>query len=163
MGVKVVVILVADLFHHFLGAEKTTTRFLCCPRDVQITRWECQSLKSWRTARRKVYDRNQREKSEAGSGQSLPYMFVVKRKCPCNRPWRPIGLWDVEDPTIDTQVAGRLVLRVGRPLPPEKFLVLISVRGSHPQGHIAAGNISVIAKNPMVSSGIEPATFWLVA
>jgi predicted xylose isomerase-like sugar epimerase len=41
MGVKVVVRLVEDLFHHFLGTEKTTTRFLCCPRDEQITRWEC--------------------------------------------------------------------------------------------------------------------------
>jgi hypothetical protein len=25
----------------------------------------------------------------------------------CNRPWRPVGLWDVEDPTMSTQSAHR--------------------------------------------------------
>jgi hypothetical protein len=24
---------------------------------------------------------------------------------PCNRPWRPIGLWDVKDPTLSRQSA----------------------------------------------------------
>jgi hypothetical protein len=49
---------------------------------------------------------------------------------PCNRPWRPIRLWDVEAPTFSRQSAHRWrclsALRAGRPLPPGRFLVLIS-------------------------------------
>jgi hypothetical protein len=53
---------------------------------------------------------------------------------PCNRPWKPIGLCDIESLhmfyTICRQMAVRLsTLRAGRPLPLEIFLVLISVRG----------------------------------
>jgi hypothetical protein len=56
---------------------------------------------------------------------------------PCNRPWRPIGLWDVEAPTFFRQSAHRWRGQVvsltrrpaGRPLRPGWFLVLISVRG----------------------------------
>jgi hypothetical protein len=47
---------------------------------------------------------------------------------PCNRLWRPIGLWYVE--ASRQKMAVRL--RVGRPLPPPppvRFLILISVRG----------------------------------
>jgi hypothetical protein len=29
------------------------------------------------------------------------------QKFPCNRPWRPIGLWDVETPTFSRQSADR--------------------------------------------------------
>jgi hypothetical protein len=44
----------------------------------------------------------------------------------------------------------------GRPLPPGRFLVLISVkRLSRPQGHNAAKRIRSI-ENQMSSSGIEP-------
>jgi hypothetical protein len=25
---------------------------------------------------------------------------VIKTNCPCNRPWRPIRLWDDKDPTL---------------------------------------------------------------
>jgi hypothetical protein len=54
-------------------------------------------------------------------------------------------------------------LRAGRPLPPGRFLVLISVkRLSRPQGHSAAGRITSIEKDPM-TSGLEPATFQHVA
>jgi hypothetical protein len=31
----------------------------------------------------------------------------VKVKLSCNRPWRPIGLWDVKDPTLSRQSAHR--------------------------------------------------------
>jgi hypothetical protein len=73
----------------------------------------------------------------------------VRWSCPCNRPWRPIGFWDVEAPTLSRQsaMAVRLwALRVGRRLPPGRFLVLISVRGCRPQGHSAAGRIRSIVK-----------------
>jgi hypothetical protein len=53
-------------------------------------------------------------------------IFVVRNLFllyPCSRSCRPIGLLDVE-------MAVRLsALRAGRPLPPRKILILISVRG----------------------------------
>jgi hypothetical protein len=60
--------------------------------------------------------------------------FTYRYIYPCNRPWRPIGLWDVEVPTFSGQSAHRW--RWGcQPyasaalLPSGRFLVLISVRG----------------------------------
>jgi hypothetical protein len=49
------------------------------------------------------------------------------------RPWRPLGLWEVEAPTF-TDIrhidGGKVVSPMSRPLlPPGRFLVLISVRG----------------------------------
>jgi hypothetical protein len=44
--------------------------------------------------------------------------------------------------TIGSQMAVMLsALCAGRPLPPERFLLLISVRLSRPKGHSAAGRI----------------------
>jgi hypothetical protein len=46
---------------------------------------------------------------------------------PCNRPWRPIGLWDVEVPTFSRQSAHRWrrgcqpYAPAGLPLPPRKI------------------------------------------
>jgi hypothetical protein len=66
--------------------------------------------------------------------------------------------------TVASQMAVRSALCAGRPLRPGRYLVLISVRGRvDPQGHSAAGMIRSIEKNPITSSGIEPATFRLVA
>jgi hypothetical protein len=63
----------------------------------------------------------------------------------CNKPSRPIGLWDVEAPTFSRQL--------GRPLPPGRFLVLISVRLSRPQGHNAAGRIrSIETSNDLIGN-----------
>jgi hypothetical protein len=31
----------------------------------------------------------------------------IKESYPCNRPWRPIGLWDIEDPTLSRQSGSR--------------------------------------------------------
>jgi hypothetical protein len=49
------------------------------------------------------------------------------------RPWRPLGLWEVEAPTfsdIRLTDGGKVVSPTLRPrLPPGNFLVLISVRG----------------------------------
>jgi len=61
------------------------------------------------------------------------------------------------------KVARMSALRTGRLYPQKIFLVLISVRGwVNSKGHSAAGRIMSI-KNLMKPSGIEPATFWLVA
>jgi hypothetical protein len=49
--------------------------------------------------------------------------------------------------------------RAGRPLPPEGFLILISVGDLRAKVRLEGlGQL----KNPMTSSGIEPATFRLV-
>jgi hypothetical protein len=61
----------------------------------------------------------------------------VKNACyPCNSPWRPVRLWDVEAPTfsLDSRLtdSGKVVSLRHRAValyPPGKFLVLISVRG----------------------------------
>jgi hypothetical protein len=54
-------------------------------------------------------------------------------------------------------------LRAGRPLPPGRFLVLIPVRGCiDPRVIVRLEGLGQL-KNPMTSSGIEPATFRLVA
>jgi hypothetical protein len=59
---------------------------------------------------------------------------VQRERYPCYRPWRPIGLREVEAPTFLRQTANRW--RQGCQLyspaalyPPGRFLVLISVRG----------------------------------
>jgi hypothetical protein len=54
-------------------------------------------------------------------------------------------------------------LLAGRPLPPGRFLVLISVRGwVDPSAIVRLEGLGQF-KNPMTSSGIEPATLRLVA
>jgi hypothetical protein len=55
-----------------------------------------------------------------------------------------------------------LALRAGRPSPPGNSLVLISVRGR--VDPTATGRLEGLGqlKNPITSSGIEPATFRLV-
>jgi hypothetical protein len=59
----------------------------------------------------------------------------VKKSYPCNRPWRPMGLWDVQAPTfsLDNQLTdgGKVVSITRLPLffPPGIFLVLFIVRG----------------------------------
>jgi hypothetical protein len=59
-------------------------------------------------------------------------------------------------------MAVRSALRSGLPSPPGKFLVLISVRGWVDTRAIVRLEGLDQLKNPMASSGIEPATFWLV-
>jgi hypothetical protein len=38
-----------------------------------------------------------------GQRRTPVYMKVALKVYPRNRPWRPIGLWDVEDPTLSRQ------------------------------------------------------------
>jgi hypothetical protein len=63
---------------------------------------------------------------------------VKKKIYPRNRPWRPVALWDVKDPTLSRQSAQMVVrlsaLRTRQALLPRiiitlMLLVLISVRG----------------------------------
>jgi hypothetical protein len=60
-------------------------------------------------------------------------------------------------------MAVRSALRAGRPLPPGRILVLISVRGWVDRRAIVWLEGLVELKNLMTSSGIETATFRLVA
>jgi hypothetical protein len=71
---------------------------------------------------------------------------------PCNRPWRPMGPWDVEAPTFCRQSAHRWrwgcqpyapAALYSRKIPGTHF----SYRLSRPQGHSAAGRIRSIEKS----------------
>jgi hypothetical protein len=65
--------------------------------------------------------------------------------------------------TISSQAAVRSAPCTGRPLPRGWFLVLISARGwVDPKAIVRLEGLGQL-KNPMISSGIEPATFRLVA
>jgi hypothetical protein len=72
----------------------------------------------------------------------------------CNRPWRPIGMWNIQAPTFSRQSTHRWrwgcqpYEPAGRPLPPGRFMVLISIRGwVDPRGHSAAGRIRSVEKS----------------
>jgi hypothetical protein len=64
----------------------------------------------------------------------------------CNMPRRPMGLWDVEAPTLSRQMARTWRSR-SIPPPPRKFLLLISVRATH---------LDYIAWNGMMNN-----EFWI--
>jgi hypothetical protein len=87
---------------------------------------------------------------------------IIKRSSyPCNRPWRTIGLWDIEAPTLFRQSVHRCrwgcqpYTPASRPLPPGRFLVLIYSLFIQLEG---LGKL----KNPVTSSGTESHTFRLV-
>jgi hypothetical protein len=78
------------------------------------------------------------------------FFIGLKKMVKCNRPWRPIGLWDVS-------------LTRRPPFTPRTITgTHFCYRLSLPQGHSAAGRIRSIEKSK-TSSWIEPATFRLVA
>jgi hypothetical protein len=83
----------------------------------------------------------------------------VKVKLSLYRPWRPLGLGEVEAPTFSDI---RLIHDAGRFLPPGRFLVLTSVRGwVDPRTIVRLEGLGKL-KNPP-HPGFEPATFQLVA
>jgi hypothetical protein len=92
-----------------------------------------------------------------------------RQSYPCNRPRRPIGLWDVEA-SIFPRLSGHIrrwgcqpYAPTGRRLLPGRSLVLISVRGWVDTKAIVWLEGLGELKNPMTSSVIEPATFQLVS
>jgi hypothetical protein len=101
--------------------------------------------------------------------QTLLLNVVKKRvKLSCNRPWRPIGLWDVEASTFSRQSACRWrwdcqPYASAALYTPGRFLVLISVTGRVDLRDTVRLEDLGKLKNPMASSEIEPATFRLVA
>jgi hypothetical protein len=86
----------------------------------------------------------------------------------CNRPWRPLGLRDVEAPkfSLDNRLTdGGEVVSLTRQ-PPSTTRKITGThfcwKLSRSQGHSAAGRIrSVEVSNDLI--GIEPATFRLIA
>ena len=91
----------------------------------------------------------------------------VKVKQSHYRPGRPWGFQEVETPrfqdTRHMKVVRLSALRTGRLYPQEIFLVLISVRGWFNPRDIVRQEGLGQWKNPITPSGIESATFHLVA
>jgi hypothetical protein len=89
-------------------------------------------------------------------------VLLLRLSYPCNRPWRSIGLWDVEGPTFSRQSAhrwrwGSQAFAPAALYPAGRFLVLNSIRG-----WVWLKGLGQL-KNPMTLSGTEPTTFRLVA
>jgi hypothetical protein len=87
---------------------------------------------------------------------------------PCNRPWRPIRLWDVEAATFSRQSAHRW--RWGsQPYAPsalytqeDSWYSFLLETESTPSPIMRLEGLSEL-KNPIISSGIESATFRPIA
>jgi hypothetical protein len=101
---------------------------------------------------------------------TIRYLIWGLRKVsyPSYRPWRPIGLWDVEAPTFSSQSAHRWwwdcqPYAPAALYPPRRFLVPISVRGwVNPRAIVRLEGLGQ-SENLVTSSGLKPAvTFQLV-
>jgi hypothetical protein len=118
-----------------------------------------------------VLGRGEKEKGRSLFNPGLYFMQVFYKvyrlSCLCNRPWRPIRLWDVEVPIFSRKSAHRwwrgCQPYVPAAVTPRRFLVPISVRGwVHPRVIVRLEGLDKM-KNPMTTSGIESATFRLLA
>jgi hypothetical protein len=80
----------------------------------------------------------------------LSYVYMLKARYPCNRPWRPISLWDVEAPTFSRQSAHRwrwgFQPYASAAFHPQEYswYTYLCYRPSQIQGHSAAGGIRSI-------------------
>jgi hypothetical protein len=94
------------------------------------------------------------------------WLFIVRVKVKQSH-YRPLGLQKVEAPRFldnrHMKVVRLSALRTGRLYPQERFLVLISVRGCVDPRAIVRTKRLCQLKIPVTPSGIEPATFRLVA
>jgi hypothetical protein len=84
-----------------------------------------------------------------------------RQSCSCNRPWRPMGLWDAEAATFSRQLAHRWwwgcqPYEPAALYPPGRFLILISVSDCVDPRAIVRLEALGQFKNPMTSSRIEP-------
>jgi hypothetical protein len=100
-----------------------------------------------------------RNNSEKRVAKLAPYYKKVSY--PCNRPWRPIRLWDVEAPTFSRKLAHRWrsgcqPCALAALYPPGRFLVLISVRGWVDQRTIVWLEGLGQLKNPMTYRESNP-------
>jgi hypothetical protein len=102
-------------------------------------------------------------KTQKANSNSI-HKKVKKVKLSRNRPWRPIGLWDVEAPTFSRQSAHRW--RWGcQPHAPaalypqeDSWYSFLLEAESTPEAIVRLEGLGQL-KNPMTSSEIEPATF----
>jgi hypothetical protein len=98
----------------------------------------------------------------------LIFLSLWVKSYPCNRPWRPKMLWDVEAPVFSRQSAhtwrwGCHPYAPASLYPQGRFLVLISVTAwVDPRTIMLLKGLGQL-KNQMTSSRIEPSTFRLVA
>jgi hypothetical protein len=85
------------------------------------------------------------------------YSMGKRWRCPCNRPWRPIRLWDVEASTYSRWRWGCQLYAPAPlypPSPPGRFQVLVSVRCWVDSRAIVRMEGLGQLKNPVTSSGI---------
>jgi hypothetical protein len=80
--------------------------------------------------------------------QALLIMFLfINESCPCNKPWKSIGLWDFEVPTFSVDCrftdSGKIVRLMRRPpfTPQGRFLVLFLLEAESTPWPCAAGRI----------------------
>jgi hypothetical protein len=91
--------------------------------------------------------------THSATSDFCPLLDVYDKNCPCNRPWRPLGLWDIEVPKffLDNRLTdGCKVVSLMRRPP----FIPTKIPGTHfcyrlirPQGHSAAGKIRSTEKS----------------